>query len=246
MKRKILVTAAVCALSAACVFGVTACSKDSGDSGSGHPDVGPSIEVADEAAWKAAWNKTVTATNFTYVWLDKITDGIGMEATTMKAYFWGDEKFLETKNAYSGGRDERYERYEYYVVKENETSYYANEEDGSWSVGVGDYFMGEISTAIFFDDRFNGGENIANLFSEFTYGSDKYTASLTYEGLTASVTVKINQDGYVSYFNCTIDDTESGYYKYTSEYTFYNFGTTSYNVPAAAKQAVEDYKAANN
>ncbi len=66
MRKKVLVTAvAVCALSAACLFGATACNKSGDDDGSGVPDVGPSIEVTIDE-YKAAYEKSVSADNYTY------------------------------------------------------------------------------------------------------------------------------------------------------------------------------------
>lgn len=241
MKKKFLVTAAVYALSAACIFGATACNKGDGSSGSNVPDVGPSIQVNAEE-WRAAYEKTMSATNFTYVWVTTISDMEGY-SETVKCYFWENMKFGETKaymyGTYMGGMCE-------YSYTENGQSYIADDEDGEWG-GYDGYFSFDLNKNSIFANDFNGGKNIGELYSEFTFNGGKYTANLINFNGVLPITVKIGENGYISYvyFEWNGGDDESS--KEICEFTFYDFGTTEFNsVPSAAKRAIEDYKAANN
>lgn len=236
MKKKILTAVAVCALSGACVFGATACNKDSGSNSGGEP----SVQVTEEQ-WNAAFNKTEElisdgnpTSNYTLtVNAHMKSKGEGHDSETKikrTQYKVGNESYVYDITTYSGGQEE----YKEYRLIEDSDIYEAVFYDGTWNVHL---------TGVSED----GGLNCYP-YSSFTYENGKYSGTVTTEyEEEVKVSVKINADGYIFYMY-----TESSYKDETSEgmqrteYTFTNIGTTTYTFPAEAKQAVADYKAANN
>ncbi|MCM1438206.1 MAG: hypothetical protein NC131_03195 [Roseburia sp.] len=248
MKKKFFATAAVCVLSAACVFGVTACNNGGGSS-NGLPDVGDSAKIENAADWKAAFEKTVNATNYSYTRVTQYLDFKYSEK--QKVYVWGNEKFSDI--TLSDGSVQWID----YLICENNVTYDTHlDEYGKWNTYDYDCFWysfdGELDIFSGFDsnsnDEFDGEKTLGDLFDEFVYKDGKYTANLkaeAYDGyISVPVSVKFNNEGYVSYFYMSYI---SPYENLVAEYVFYDYGTTDFkNVPAEARQAVEDYKAANN
>lgn len=239
MKKKVLVTAAVCALSVACVFGATACNKDDGSS-SGAPDVGPSVEVTEEQ-WNAAIERSSTLTNYTASSFARVTETIDghtyMVTQSRATYVVGDELFdtISSIAYYKGGGSTREEMY---IKKEGNVEYLAY-----WYGPIDGWNVQKNENV----DSFSGCINFRKYnYSEFTYENGKYIGNITvteYSKETITVTLKFNDDGYVTYI--AMENEEEGLSRF-QESVIYNYGTTTYNFPAAAKKAVEDYKAANN
>ncbi len=113
--------------------------------------------------------------------------------------------------------------------------------------GAGQYKLSESQT-----DEF---KEITEMYQFFTYQNGYYVAQLwrnsTYSGdeaVNVKVKAKFNEQGYLYYICYEYSQNESGMeVEYKDETLISNLGTTNLSyVPAEAKQAVEDYKAANN
>ncbi|MCM1545818.1 MAG: hypothetical protein NC033_02160 [Clostridiales bacterium] len=225
MKKKIIAAAAVCVISAACVFGATACSNSGGSGQS-------SVQVGSEEAWNAAFQKTGNATNYkqsVYAYYDDIDETnapvkVTLEGTTYRV---GNEAYSVMTTSYSNGAPAD-TRYEYALIGENH-AYTASKinDEKEWYVMQGNSI---------------GATLMPFPYSQFAYKGGKYTATLTEYGGEENLTVKINADGYVFYTarNYTDEDGSS-----LTEYTFSDFGTASCEMPADAKLAIANYKAAN-
>lgn len=241
MKKKLLTTAITCSLCAACIFGATAC-KSSGGSDGGAPDVGPSIQV-DEAGWAAAIEKTLSATNLTYYCADIESYDKEINKYYSTVYICENEQFniSDVISDYGSGRSY------YYTLFEDTLCYTCNTYTGANGWEMFPYGVGWL-------DEFKVKVGLFSRFSEFTFDGEKYSANWSEDwcDYVIPVTVKINRDGYISYFsfkenyNDIAPDGHTYIYKTSSEYTLYNYGTTTYSVPAEAKKVIEDYKNAKN
>lgn len=229
MKRKFLTLAIVSALSAACIFGATACNKDDGGDESGVPDVGDSIQVADEAAWNAAFNAPTNCTmSISQTMSYSVGDVSYTSSTTGTGYVVGNEDYQITTTVEDGVVTSYY-----YTLTEGTKSYGASREgtDGSWEVR--EYTVGESDTNPY-------------PYSAFTFENGKYVGTVVNEdmgGVETTVTVKIGSEGYVKYMKQEYSNSEMSYMLETS---VYNINSTTYTFPAEAKQAVADYKAAHS
>lgn len=243
MKKKFLMTAAACALSAACIFGATACNKDNGDDKSGVPDVGASIQVADEAAWNAALMLPRNATTSTFVKIVNSTEDVAQTSTiTVIGYVVGNEDYKQTTTVTDNKKSVSYD---YSLLEENAAhaiSYNAHREgdSDSWSVfdaSAGGSAAGDILCSVY-------------PYSAFQFKDGVYTGKITDEGLggtgtkaEVTVTIKIGSDGYLKYMKS--ESNADGTY-ILNETAIYNINSTTYTFPADAKQAIADYKAANS
>lgn len=247
MKKKLVVTAAVCALSAVCIFGATACGNgDDGGSGSNVPDVGPSIQVADEAAWNAAFDKTFGSESYTMVWYGKFSSVANGETYTSivnnTVYKIGNEIYETNTTSRSTG--EQFTS-TYFRLVEGDVTYFATyvEPDNMWFAGVESTSYTYLDYCSYSDYTFENGKYIGNFEYEWTDRKD-------------SKTIKINAQGYYSYRSSKstwtemVENNSGGWtrvsYKNFFEFAFCDIGTTTYTMPDAARQAIEDYKAANN
>ncbi|MCM1438391.1 MAG: hypothetical protein NC131_04160 [Roseburia sp.] len=244
MQKKLIgVASAILAAGIACTAGLTACNKGGGNSAV-IPDVGDSVQVADAAEWKTVCENTLKLKNFSAV--QEISQEGGGGHGISHAYGWGnneqyfDEKFDE---GYAGS---------VYALIEDETVYVAQYYDlektwycDSESTDGIDNVMGTFDAMVEvfgWDD----GDGFIDRFGEFEFSNGKYTASLNidteYTDYPTLVEIKIHKDGYLKYisvYNQGLRDIG----EYKSELAVYNVGTTSFDgVPAAAKQAVEDFK----
>ncbi len=224
--------AAVCALSAACVLGATACNNGGGGSKSGVPDVGASKMNLTEAEWNAAFeNQNVVNgdTNYTVsIYEENFAKEENITATMSGiGYCVGNEVYQQTTASYSNGMPSQISYT--YLLYEGTTVFIASRSENSENWEVHGSEVGDNS------QRYT--------FSDFTADGDKYTATFTYGNEEEKVTVKISEEGYVKYY-CTEFTGAGGTYK--SETAVYNFGSTTFTMPAEAKQAVADYKAANS
>ncbi len=96
---------------------------------------------------------------------------------------------------------------------------------------------------------------LSELYSQFNFSDGIYAATLI-ENIKEQinneskyieppfVNVKINEEGYLSYLSVDYAIKQNGE-KDKIEFTLFNYGTTTYNVPAEAIKAVSDYKAQN-
>ena len=239
MKKKVFTAAVVCAISAACIFGATACNNNESEADD------YSAQVTEEQ-WNAAFEKSFTSTNLTKSLYVKVTgtfDGQSyIETHSATTYVVGDEAYFAliiTSN------DEGGEIFctETYQKKEGTVEYIVSRDSDTddWSVSIlGDGYSeeGGYLSAI---------ENAP--YSAFTYENGKYVGNITiteYDTeITMTATVKINADGYITYLSASVEYEAEGSSLF-QESTFYNYGTTTYNFPNDAKQAIEDYKASNN
>lgn len=230
MKRKLLALAMVSALSAACIFGATACNKDADGNQGGVPDIGDSIQVADEAAWNAAFNAPSNCTMSMSQSIAYSIEGVTVTSTVSgTGYSIGNEDYQITKSVENGEESVSY----YYHLTEGTKTYIAHREgaDGSWEVN--DATTGDSDTNPY-------------PYSSFTFENGKYTATIVSEdmgGVETMVTVKIGAEGYVKYMKQEYSNNGMSFMLETS---IYNINSTTYTFPAEAKQAVADYKAANN
>lgn len=230
MKRKFLTLAIVSALSAACIFGATACNKDDGGDESGVPDVGDSIQVADEAAWNAAFDQPASCTMSMSQRVTYSMEGMtGTSTATGICYKVGNEDYQIINTVEGNDKTVDY----YYTLTEGTKSYDASPEgtDGSWEVH--EFTVDE-------------SDNNEYPYSAFTFENGKYVGTVVSEdmgGVETTVTIKIGSEGYVKYMK---QEYSNNGVSFMLETSVYNINSTTYTFPAEAKQAVADYKAAHS
>lgn len=233
MKKKFVTLAIVSVLSAACILGATACnnSNDGGDKG-GVPNTGDSIQVADEAAWNAAFRSPESCTRSTTQIISYTMEGVTVTSTTSGiCYMVGNEDYEITTTVADG---EEWTSY-YYHLTEGTKTYMAHREgaDGSWEVGYATTDDSDTAPYPYSSFTFENGKYVGRLVNESDDQSDA-------EKVEIKVTIKIGSEGYVNYLK--LEDNEDGT-SLTVEFTVSNINKTTYTFPAEAKQAVVDYKA---
>lgn len=231
MKRKLLTLAIVSALSAACIFGATACNKDDGGDESGVPDVGDSIQVADEAAWNAAFDQPASCTMSTTQKASETIDEVTVTSTVKgTGYFVDNEEYLISTMVVNGDENVTYE----YILTDGTTSYFAyrKQSEESWKTNALTLTVSDSS--------------VRYPFSAFTFENGEYIGAVVSEelgGVEISYTIKIGSEGYVKYIK---EEYNYNGKSMTTESSIYNINSTTYTFPADAKQAVADYKAAHS
>lgn len=268
MKKKILTAVAVCALSGACVFGATACNKDSGSSGGASQVTGTQWKAAFEKA-TALENVTIEATTTTYNGENKVREYISNVFFASDKMLTSSDYVLDNATDNESLKNVTVTGYNY-LVKDGSTYYsvYNNphvEDDGSvtdtWKADIEesgiDKYKEEVS--FYFSAEYTATKDgkssfIKDMFSAFTYADGAYTASLYPKvdeegntGLTAyDITVKF-ENGNISYYSLYTEEPEAETpAKYKEEMKLTKYGTTAIILPAAAQKSLSDFKAVNS
>lgn len=236
MKKRVLATLAACALSAACIFGATACNNgDDGDKGN-VPDIGnesdvpgayDSIQVADEAAWNAAFNAPLSCTKI-MSYKSSTDGGTFTLIASSTEYIVNNEDYIISTSVENGIESVLYE----YFIYEGTEFYRARRDgaDGIWEVNYGTV----------------GIDINCYPYSAFTFENGKYVGSVTSEyfgNMETTITIKIGMEGYVNYIKEEQNDNEI---IMTGEVSINNINSTTYTFPEDAKKAIANFRAGKN
>ncbi|MBD5131386.1 MAG: hypothetical protein HDT28_02150 [Clostridiales bacterium] len=261
--KKTILSLLLASVVAASAFGMVACGdNDDGINGNTDPATIKSEQVADEAAWKAAFDYSevknyslkmtmvtkrgdlTTRENEGTLGFD--TDKYISEYTSKSLkydYLTGeyvkenDEYVYETYASQSAGAviDGKYYEYEY---DDEEEAWYREESD--------DEFENDMTSLKELKDAYNG-------YAKFTFENGAYTATFNEDdneyakNIATKITIKI-KDGkviYVSYleeYDMIMDEDgeETEHNSYEQTLLIYGVGTTMVGVPAEYKEYEED------
>jgi len=252
MNKRLVTTVFACALCAACAF--TACNADNSGTGSGGQSEGNADAVGQvtEEEWKAAFENTDKAKNFTCEQIFKSeSEQNGNDDEKLLYYFTPETVCFDVSE--TGKSGEVWRSIDYYLFGGG-ANYCASSEDGvNWSASVKQVSYEEVKGTAFtyygmsFAKEKNDTENFAvkDLYSFFTYADGKYTATLYGGQNETEVTVKI-ANGYVEYFSFESNEADgSGLTKIFVSYTFSKYATTEITVPEKATEAINQLKESN-
>lgn len=249
MKRKFLTMAIVSALSAACIFGATACNKDDGGDENGVPDVGASEQINSEAEWNAA-QKFIP------------------ESSTMSTYLVYDYNDYDPVNG-EGEIHEIGNRVGYQVGNESyqissskcdssrEGNFTATDKTYTLDVGTGDYeskYVVSKGVVVYnwdvqYRDNYDGENDYVYPYSAFTYADGQYTGVIEGQKLTLKFG-KTGNNYYLKYMKVILEESRAQGSDFDSYYSvetsIYNINSTTYTFPQEAKDAIAAYRAANN
>ncbi|MDE5789257.1 MAG: hypothetical protein K2H78_02445 [Clostridia bacterium] len=235
MKKKVLgIAALVCALSVSCLLGASACNGgDNADTDAEKVKAAPSIEVTKEQ-WDEAFEKTLEATNLTVRTTGAHTDGSEL---TSYSYAFDNQAYENTvmKKVVNKEVVAGYDAIFYYTI-EGTTKYCANRIEKDWEVYAEEYGKLTSSLQYYYSTAQAYLETLD--YDNYTFADGKYSFKPVNGSNTITATVKIGENGCLSFF-----EYQNIYATYSM--IFYNYGSTSYKVPSEVKKVIDDYKANN-
>lgn len=254
MKRKLLTLAIVSALSAACIFGVTACNKDDGGDESGGeeshvPDVGASEQINSEEEWNAAQKfKLESSTVSTYLVYDYNdydpvnSEGEIHEIGNLVGYQVGNESYQISSSKCDSSR---------------EGNFTVTDKTYTLDVGTGAYECAyvvrkgvvEHNWDVKYRDNYDGAYDYVYPYSAFTYADGQYTGVVEGQKLTLKFG-KTGNNYYLKYLKVIFEESRAQGSDFDSYYSvetsYYNINSTTYTFPQEPKDAVAAYRAENN
>lgn len=250
-KTKKLTVAIALILGASCAFGATACNKSGSE---------PASVKVDEEGWTAAFERTLNSLNFTMEYSSNYTYyGANSSRTNSKrdSFYNVTENSSYEKITFLENNNKRIHE-SYNVLKD--TGYYfcikSINNDGGLS-GEEDWQITYISES-WSPQYIYILSNMKDYFSDFTYtdgayyryrtegnqnGNERYISSKTY--------IKINSEGYVSYFKTELTQIYPDYSDYyetvfkakqinIDEIKLTNFENTSVSIPEILQNTIEN------